>query len=40
LTQSPRRSGSVGYEPQKTAQGDYFSWTERAWLNKLEALRS
>ena len=31
--------GSVGYEPQRTAQGDYFIWIERSWLNKLEALR-
>jgi hypothetical protein len=31
--------GSVGYEPQRTAQGDYFIWIERTWLNKVEALR-
>jgi hypothetical protein len=26
--------GSVGYEPQRTAQGGYFIWIERSWLNK------
>jgi hypothetical protein len=31
--------GSVAYEPQMTAQGGYFIWIERSWLNKLEALR-
>jgi hypothetical protein len=31
--------GSVGYEPQRTAEGGYFIWIERTWLNKLEALR-
>jgi hypothetical protein len=31
--------GSVGYEPQRTADGGYFIWIERGWLNKLEALR-
>jgi hypothetical protein len=31
--------GSVGYEAQRTAEGDYFHLDERAWLNKLEALR-
>jgi hypothetical protein len=31
--------GSVGYEPQRTAEGGYFIWIERSWLNKLEALR-
>jgi hypothetical protein len=31
--------GSVGYEPQRTAEGGYFIWIERGWLNKLEALR-
>jgi hypothetical protein len=31
--------GSVGYEPQRTAEGGYFIWLERGWLNKLEALR-
>ncbi len=31
--------GSAAYEPQRTAQGGYFIWIERSWLNKLEALR-
>ncbi len=31
--------GSATYEPQRTAQGGYFIWVERGWLNKLEALR-
>ena len=31
--------GSAAYEPQRTAQGGYFIWVERSWLNKLEALR-
>ena len=30
---------SAAYEPQRTAQGGYFIWVERSWLNKLEALR-
>ena len=31
--------GSVAYEPQRTAQGGYFIWVERSWVNKLDALR-
>jgi len=31
--------GSAAYEPQRTAEGGYFIWVERSWLNKLEALR-
>ena len=31
--------GSVPYEPQRTAQGGYFIWVERGWLDKLEALQ-
>jgi hypothetical protein len=31
--------GSAAYEQQRTAQGGYFIWVERSWLNKLEALR-
>ena len=31
--------GSAAYGPQRTAQGGYFIWVERSWLNKLEALR-
>ena len=31
--------GCVGYEPQRTAEGGYFIWIGRTWLNKLEALR-
>jgi hypothetical protein len=31
--------GAAAYEPQRTAQGDFFIWIERSWLNKLEALR-
>jgi hypothetical protein len=26
--------GSVGYEPQRTAEGGYFIWIERSWLTK------
>jgi hypothetical protein len=31
--------GSLAYQPPRTAQGDFFIWIERGWLNKLEALR-
>ena len=31
--------GSAAYGPQRTAQGGYFIWVERSWLNKLGALR-
>ena len=37
--QAPGRLTSLAYEPQRTAQGGYFIWVERSWLNKLEALR-
>jgi hypothetical protein len=30
---------SAAHDPQRTAQGGYFIWVERSWLNKLEALR-
>ena len=31
--------GSVTYKPQRTAQGGYFIWLDRATVNKLERLR-
>jgi hypothetical protein len=32
--------GSAAYEPQRTAQGNYFIWVERSWLHKLEGCDS
>jgi len=31
--------GNVGYEPRRDAQGRYLIWIERAWADKLGAMR-